>query len=104
MSRRPPRSTRTATLFPYTTLFRSRRMDFRLPDHLVSLLDELDSFIDDVIAPIQARDDNERFFDHRREDSRTDWDRGGLPSEEWEALLGEMRRAADEAEIGRAHV
>src|SRR3546814_11592841 len=25
MIRRPPRSTRTATLFPYTTLFRSRR-------------------------------------------------------------------------------
>src|SRR3546814_2625023 len=26
MIRRPPRSTRTDTLFPYTTLFRSRRM------------------------------------------------------------------------------
>src|SRR3546814_5748676 len=28
MMRRPPRSTRTDTLFPYTTLFRSRRADF----------------------------------------------------------------------------
>src|SRR3546814_15871465 len=27
MIRRPPRSTRTDTLFPYTTLFRSRRRD-----------------------------------------------------------------------------
>src|SRR3546814_2149658 len=27
MIRRPPRSTRTDTLFPYTTLFRSRRHD-----------------------------------------------------------------------------
>src|SRR3546814_5996087 len=27
MIRRPPRSTRTDTLFPYTTLFRSRRLD-----------------------------------------------------------------------------
>src|SRR3546814_2105550 len=27
MLRRPPRSTRTDTLFPYTTLFRSRRPD-----------------------------------------------------------------------------
>src|SRR3546814_5178647 len=27
MIRRPPRSTRTDTLFPYTTLFRSRRVD-----------------------------------------------------------------------------
>src|SRR3546814_7227332 len=31
MTRRPPRSTRTATLFPYTTLFRSGAMGFR-PD------------------------------------------------------------------------
>src|SRR3546814_6488569 len=28
--RRPPRSTRTDTLFPYTTLFRSRRSSFNL--------------------------------------------------------------------------
>src|SRR3546814_17328282 len=28
MIRRPPRSTRTDTLFPYTTLFRSRRVGF----------------------------------------------------------------------------
>ena len=42
-------------------------------------------------------DDNIRFFDHRREDARTDWDRGGLPSEEWEALLAKARRLADEA-------
>src|SRR3546814_3022010 len=33
MIRRPPRSTRTDTLFPYTTLFRSRRQDQRaFPD------------------------------------------------------------------------
>src|SRR3546814_6450917 len=30
MIRRPPRSTRTDTLFPYTTLFRARRAD---PNH-----------------------------------------------------------------------
>src|SRR3546814_9747824 len=29
MKRRPPRSTRTDTLFPYTTLFRSERDDLR---------------------------------------------------------------------------
>src|SRR3546814_13775749 len=28
MLRRPPRSTRTSTLFPYTTLFRSRDINF----------------------------------------------------------------------------
>src|SRR3546814_10840830 len=31
MRRRPPRSTRTDTLFPYTTLFRSRRPTRRSP-------------------------------------------------------------------------
>src|SRR3546814_15437760 len=30
MIRRPPRSTRTDTLFPYTTLFRSFRAQFRI--------------------------------------------------------------------------
>src|SRR3546814_11255769 len=36
MIRRPPRSTRTDTLFPYTTLFRSgdgRELQFQLPGH-----------------------------------------------------------------------
>src|SRR5262249_13061217 len=45
----------------------------------------------------ENRDDNIRFFDHRREAARTDWNRGGLPNEEWEALLREARRAADKA-------
>src|SRR3546814_14751580 len=31
MIRRPPRSTRTDTLFPYTTLFRSAPADIHLP-------------------------------------------------------------------------
>src|SRR3546814_6084438 len=36
MIRRPPRSTRTDTLFPYTTLFRSDRRADGQPDVLVS--------------------------------------------------------------------
>ena len=72
-------------------------MDFDLPQDLVDYLAELDDFIEREIKPLQASDDNERFFDHRREDARTDWDRGGLPNEEWEQLLGEMRRRADAA-------
>jgi hypothetical protein len=42
-----------------------------------------------------------RFFDHRREDARTDWDRGGLPNEEWEALLATVRKMADDAGLYR---
>src|SRR3546814_11608320 len=33
MIRRPPRSTRTDTLFPYTTLFRSRTLSDNKEDH-----------------------------------------------------------------------
>jgi acyl-CoA dehydrogenase len=72
-------------------------MDFSLPPELVAYLGELDAFIEAKIRPIEQRDDNIRFFDHRREDARTDWDRGGLPSEEWEALLHEVKRVADAA-------
>lgn len=72
-------------------------MDFNLPQDLVDYLGELDRFIEDVIAPLQAKDDNERFFDHRREHARTDWDNNGLPRKEWEELLAEARKLADEA-------
>src|SRR3546814_15995722 len=40
MIRRPPRSTRTDTLFPYTTLFRSVRFDLVAPAGARPLLDE----------------------------------------------------------------
>lgn len=72
-------------------------MDFEIPDDLAAYLDELDAFIDAEIAPLEAQDDNIRFFDHRREDARTDWERGGLPDERWEELLAEARRRADAA-------
>src|SRR2546426_5298002 len=67
------------------------------PKDRVEYLDGLDEFIEREINPLEQSDDNIRFFDHRREDARTDWDHGGLPNEEWEALLDEMRRRADAA-------
>ena len=72
-------------------------MDFDLPADLQAYLTELDDFIEREIRPLEARDDNIRFFDHRREWARTDWDRGGLPRQEWEDLLAEARRRADAA-------
>src|SRR3546814_8308477 len=39
MIRRPPRSTRTDTLFPDTTLFRSLPADKALPDEVYALID-----------------------------------------------------------------
>jgi alkylation response protein AidB-like acyl-CoA dehydrogenase len=72
-------------------------MDFEIPKELRDYLQQLDDFIEREILPLQKQDDNDRFFDHRREDARTDWDRGGLPNEEWEALLVEAKRRADAA-------
>jgi acyl-CoA dehydrogenase len=72
-------------------------MDFDLPPELAAYLAELDTFIEAEIKPIENRDDNIRFFDHRREHARTDWDNGGLPRVEWEDLLAEARAVADKA-------
>ena len=72
-------------------------MDFDVPAGIQATLDELDAFIEAEIAPLQAQDDNERFFDHRREWARTDFEHDGVPRPEWEELLREMRRRADAA-------
>jgi len=72
-------------------------VDFELPVELVQRLADLDEFIEREIVPLQAQDDNERFFDHRREWARTDFEGGGTPRPEWEELLGEMKRRADRA-------
>ena len=72
-------------------------MDFDIPGDITAYLAEVDTFIDEVIKPLENKDDNIRFFDHRREDARTDWEREGLPNHEWEALIEESKRLADEA-------
>ena len=73
-------------------------MNFDIPEKLhKNYLDELDRFIDKEIKPLEQADDNIRFFDYRREDARTDWERNGLPNEEWEALLAKAKRVADAA-------
>ncbi len=72
-------------------------MDFAIPQELEDYYAELVAFIEAEIDPLVAADDNIRFFDHRREDARTDWDREGLPNHDWELLLGKARRAADKA-------
>ena len=72
-------------------------MDFDIPADIQATLDGLDAFIEAEIVPLQHADDNMRFFDHRREWARTDFDNDGVPRAEWEALLAEMRRRADAA-------
>ena len=72
-------------------------MDFNIPSEIADYLVELDAFIEAEIRPLERQDDNIRFFDHRREWARTDFENGGLPRPEWEALLAEARRRADAA-------
>ena len=72
-------------------------MDFAIPGEIQATLDALDAFIEAEIKPLENQDDNIRFFDHRREWARTDFDNDGVPRADWEALLREMRRRADAA-------
>ncbi|KAK1908792.1 hypothetical protein P3342_009643 [Pyrenophora teres f. teres] len=59
-------SARTTTILP------SQTMNFSIPDDLKQYLADLDRFIDEMITPLQHKDDNNRFFDQRREHDRTD--------------------------------
>lgn len=79
----------------------SSTSSFLVTRETTDLLARLDAFIEAEIKPLQARDDNERFFDHRREYSRTNWAAGGLPAKEWEELLAEMVRLSDKAGFWR---
>jgi alkylation response protein AidB-like acyl-CoA dehydrogenase len=72
-------------------------MDLTIPAEVQVTLDALDEFIEREIKPLEQQDDNSRFFDHRREWARTDWENGGVPRKDWEELLAEMRRRADAA-------
>jgi len=72
-------------------------VDFTIPKKLDDYYAELVAFIEAEIDPLVAADDNIRFFDHRREYARTDWEKGGLPREDWEELLRAARKRADDA-------
>ncbi|KAI1293120.1 butyryl-CoA dehydrogenase [Xylaria venustula] len=72
-------------------------MNFELPSDLQEYIAKLDRFIVAQILPLQQSDDNNRFFDHRREPSRTQWGNRGLPTPEWESLLRQACKVADEA-------
>src|SRR3546814_2836115 len=65
MIRRPPRSTRTDTLFPYTTLFRSR-VGLRYRSRSQWLFIELGEFPSPVSSPACGKDGLDFFEWHRR--------------------------------------
>src|SRR6202045_713796 len=70
-------------------------MDFELPPEITAKIVELDAFIEAEIKPLER--ENMQFFDHRRENARTDWEQDGRPRAEWRALIVEMERRADRA-------
>jgi alkylation response protein AidB-like acyl-CoA dehydrogenase len=79
----------------------STSMNFQLPDDVQAMIKRIDEFVEAKIMPLQHKDDNNRFFDHRRESSRTQWDNLGLPNEEWEQLLKDAKKLSDEAGLYR---
>lgn len=70
-------------------------MAYGVPDEIQAVLDDLDEFIEEEIEPLEA--EHIQYFDKRREYARTDWENGGVPAEEWEEVLEEMRDRADDA-------
>ncbi len=76
-------------------------MSEQIPDDVTALLEEVDAFIDAEVRPLEAEGENARFFDHRREYARTDFEAGGIPRREWEDLLEEMVARAEEAGLWR---
>src|SRR3546814_12080072 len=97
MIRRPPRSTRTDTLFPYTTLFRSiDRMLAKLPEEFADLAEVravrrmVESKALNVVQLIHeppAWQTGARDFEFSRSTMEVNWELG-----------------RDAVEIGRAHV
>src|SRR3546814_3306231 len=58
MIRRPPRSTRTDTLLPYTTLFRSGAVDTGAGDRRLRQDRHGDRYVDQVFVPLGRGDKN----------------------------------------------
>src|SRR3546814_13552943 len=94
-SRRPPRTTRTDTLFPYTTLFRSHRRGF---DVRVVATQVGPLFLDTVRSA-----EKKRIMELAHESIEEDFLEAGLELEVASLTAG-MLEAALQDEIGRAHV
>ena len=70
-------------------------MDFEIPAGVRRTLEDIDAFIERELVPLEKA--HPQFFDHRREFARTDFERGGIPCEEFDALVAQMKRLADRA-------
>src|SRR3546814_15293316 len=93
MIRRPPRSTRTDTLFPYTTLFRSERQVVALGVAVIELARPADALLGilDHLAPLgdpaDGARDGEEHGEHRGRDAHRLQDDAGIEVDVGEQLL-----------------
>src|SRR3546814_17040764 len=111
--RRPPRSTRTDTLFPYTQLFRSDRRDQQKVQALLALgedymraglLDRAETVFTDL-AKIDQRAPQALKHLIGIYQSERDWAKAIENASRYEAATGEpMGKLIGQFEIGRAHV
>jgi alkylation response protein AidB-like acyl-CoA dehydrogenase len=60
------------------------------PKDVEQLIADIDAFIDSELKPLERA--NPELFDHRREFTRTDVERDGIPTERWREMLAEARR------------
>jgi acyl-CoA dehydrogenase len=70
-------------------------LDLSIPADVTELLKSIDVFIERELRPIERA--NPELFDHRREFSRTDTERGGIPTERWRQILAQARRLSIDA-------
>lgn len=70
-------------------------MEWSIPEDVQRLLADIDAFIERELKPLEQA--NPDLFDHRREFTRTDLERGGIPTRRWRALLMQARRLSIEA-------
>jgi alkylation response protein AidB-like acyl-CoA dehydrogenase len=70
-------------------------MEWSIPEDVQRLLADIDEFIERELKPLEHA--NPELFDHRREFTRTDVERGGIPTVRWREMLAEARRRSLEA-------
>src|SRR5260370_35086827 len=68
--------------------------EFEMTDEVRTSERNLEKLVETEIRRLETEGDNARFFDHRREWARTDFENGGVPSAPWRDLLAEMHRRA----------
>jgi acyl-CoA dehydrogenase len=70
-------------------------LNWSIPSDVTELLAALDEFIERELEPLQQA--NPELFDHRREFTRTDVQRGGIPTVRWREMLAQARRLSIDA-------